>query len=222
MKIRSKWVDYYDYISRQGEDPNCVYVRAPLKTNRFYISGNTFLSHMHYTKRGYLSYIVAGLNIFPMIGKYEEPEVGLKIPLDRTPKMIWEMYFEEKEPKSRWSHNNVMIPNEAQIKKLIQAVGIPVFWIKGVDTQRDGFYIDVDEKIPILKDLGIPAQVPATQMWQNIYSVLTNILRKDPDKEPPCTISNEEKIWAAGFDTKTSFRNPINLRKLDEKRNRRK
>jgi len=43
-------------------------------------------------------------------------------------------------------------------------------------------------------------------MWQSIYSALTNVLRTDPDKQPPATLNNQEKIWASGFDEKVSFR----------------
>ena len=39
--------------------------------------------------------------------------------------------------------------------------------------------------------------------------MMNNVLRKSPDKEPPVTIGNDDRIEAAGFDLKTSFRHPI-------------
>lgn len=70
--------------------------------------------------------------------------------------------------------------------------------------------VHVSQYPPRLADFDIPSRVSAQDMWQNIYSTMTNVLRKNPDKEPPVKISNQDKIVKAGFDLKTSFRNPIN------------
>jgi hypothetical protein len=42
-----------------------------------------------------------------------------------------------------------------------------------------------------------------------IYNFIQNVLRKNPDTIPPVEVKNENKILSAGFDLKTSFRNPI-------------
>jgi hypothetical protein len=68
----------------------------------------------------------------------------------------------------------------------------------------------VDEYVPRLADYGIPSVIEPQAMWQNVYSTLTNVLRPNPDKDPPVTIADKDKIVKAGFDLKTSFRNPVN------------
>jgi hypothetical protein len=68
----------------------------------------------------------------------------------------------------------------------------------------------VVEKVPVLKDFGIASLVPPEQLWQQIYSFFVNRLRHNPDKAVPVQLDNNRRVEKAGFDLKTSFRNPIN------------
>ena len=61
------------------------------------------------------------------------------------------------------------------------------------------------EDLPILRDTWIPKFIPADEIFDNIYNF---ILR---EKEPKIidNRSDKLKLESAGFDNKTSFRNPI-------------
>jgi len=92
-----------------------------------------------------------------------------------------------------------------------RVVGAPVFMIDGIHWGYDSQHrkqpiIKVSPEIPITRDYGVPAVCSAEQMWQSVEHVITSVLKKSPDLEPPLKISNDEKIIAAGFDIKTSFR----------------
>lgn len=99
------------------------------------------------------------------------------------------------------------LPSSAQLQELIRAVGVPVFRILERD-RRDRLHIA--EKVPNLSDMNIPSVLPAEAAWQSIYTTLTSVLRIDPDKAPPVVVGEKYRIEAAGFDLKTSFRNPVN------------
>jgi hypothetical protein len=204
MKIQSKFKDYYDTISYKfGQDPDCIYNRGPLPEDKLtipYSIQNNFphnwlyTDHTRYMVYYNLCFVVAGPHVVPFLeinGKY------FKLGPQHEYLLNTDWYGRPVYPA---------MPNEQETKDLIKLVGAPVFMVR--NRERDNLYIE--QKVPILKDLGFANIVPATQMWQDIYSTLTTVLRKNPDKEPPITVSNDERIEAAGFDLKTSFRNPIN------------
>lgn len=223
MKIVSKWKDYYDYISHQyGADLDCTYVRKsrdPLAEYKIPFPSNyfkpklklsydrafgLFSSRSHYYT---CSYILAGEYVFPILSKYTwryHKGVG-GYEFDSHILVTSNEYdlFE-----SDVHHQPLLgeIPPKARLNELIQTVGVPVFELKRF---RD--YLHVERRIPVLKDYGVPALVSADQMWQSIYSTLINVLRKNPDKEPPAKTEEKYRIEAAGFDLKTSFRHPIKL-----------
>ena len=98
----------------------------------------------------------------------------------------------------------------AKCRELLVKHQVPV--IKVRYETGDGCVVSHDT--PILRDHGIASVVDAGAMWQNIYSTMTNVLRPNPDRDPPVEISNRDKISKAGFDLKTSFRHPVNQKKV--------
>lgn len=224
MRIQSKWVDYYDFIShRYGQDPLCTYVRGPLRDWYFDLPSDASLKGVRVgqTKVGVyrsLSILVAGLHAIPLIGhEYASPPRFEPFREEHVPllHMRYDLDAGREVPAAP------VLPSEEQLRAMIRAVGAPVFRVSRVDRAFPRGYkhqavwrVFVDTHVPILKNCGIPSLVPPEQMWQSIYEVLTAVLRKDPDKEPPRTVSNEERIDAAGFDRRTSFRDPVTLRDL--------
>lgn len=216
MKIQSRFKDYYDFISHKfGADPNCVYVREPLKeisvewpkvaeSQRFYQKDSEKFFYSTLDERQsqhsslYMEFVVAGPHCAAYLRRYDSDTMT---PLSAVHEHRLMKTGEKGEPL----YPN--LPSKEQLYDLIKVVGAPVFQIRR--REYDGKLLLAD-RIPILRDLDFPARVPAAQMWQDIYDVLTNVLRHNPDKAPPVTIANDDRIHAAGFDLKTSFRNPIN------------
>lgn len=227
MKIVSKFKDYYDWISHKvGQDPTCTYMRGNITVNFIPVKdldlGKTYrefprkawdfgahLSTYEIGDRGQLEYLVAGEYVFPLavvepFGSEPRAELLNEELIDRYFYYHVNPYWRETAPQTKEGMLNPQF-----IPELTKLVGHPTYRIRC----KNDHYM-VDEKTPILKEYGIPALVDAQQMWQSIYTVMTNVLRPNPDKTVPVELSNENKIQKAGFDLKTSFRNPIKLSKL--------
>jgi hypothetical protein len=232
MRILSRrFVDYYDGVSKGVYDEQIVYVREELQGGLYTVPSRRtvgFDSSSFPTISTIRSNLVVGKWVFPLISEYgprdEEgyPKRLLRIPSleEMTAKgegIIWER------AKKYSSKDDFVFEERAY--ELIKLVGKPVFtyyythrWGWG-----DNYQIEVEDKIPILKQMGVQNIIPANEVWQEIYHVLSNVLRTNPDKEPPLQVNNEERIQAAGFD-ENSFRNPVNgvPRKKKPKKERKK
>ena len=239
MKIICSWKDYYDFVGQKfGQDPNVAYERKmltgsyliPPQTSRgaggqrpifgcgwFEPSRNSGLINngVFSDLRINLSYVVVALKAY-LVLDFATPDYYRRV-------FKTEIYDPEKHNRffsTHYKDDSPYLPEpptEESIKFAIKTIGAPIFWTNGREEnwgKREATLL-VREKVPCLKDLGFPAILPPEQAWQEIYSVMQNVLRKNPDKEPPLTIGNEDRIEAAGFDLKTSFRNPIKFK--DEK-----
>jgi hypothetical protein len=80
----------------------------------------------------------------------------------------------------------------------------PILYCNNWDGQYDNYGYTCAP--PLLKHFGIPSIIDADTMYQMIYNFL-GWLKDNP--EPPNNQTDKEKIRAAGFDTKTSFRPKI-------------
>ena len=58
----------------------------------------------------------------------------------------------------------------------------------------------------VLEDLGFASLMNAEQLYQDIATYITNVLRSNPDITPPVQVSDKDKIGQHGFDLKQSFR----------------
>lgn len=184
-----------------------------------------------------LRWIVVGRRCFPVVlgrtitgtGSYDASIWNWVRPFDeridaefRTVRISkdWPKRRQEEVAKQNELDLPVVYPKEEEVLECVRSVGAPVFMVEGFDDFEPGrantsfpATIHVYENVPVLVDCGIPSLLPPEQAWQLVYEALTSILRKDPDKEPPRTVSNEERIIAAGFD-KRSFRHPTKLKDL--------
>ena len=224
MTIQSKFKDYYDHIGlRYGQDPQIVYERKERPVWSFDTPlGKLFPEIPSYKVPKRLrrpstveypdfsvKYIVAATHVFPFITRQPlETETGPSrlVTIDEFKTELYDRLskWEREEPLNHLFKPNAGV-TESDLEDVIRLVKAPVFLLKPRNFHSvRGF--DIDERCPILSEWGIPALVPAGQMWQDIYGVLQNVLRDSPDKAPPVEVSNESKIVKAGFDLKTSFR----------------
>jgi len=239
MKIQSKFKDYYDYVGQQfGEDPQTVYIRnkvdpkrltfikrRDLQTHETLVNSFKFFNVRHDTATNTdwkVIYIVAGAYIFPMAfgtketyhpSTQETSVSNVYANLDES-FYQWISSYTITHPRTgrirsygtarsyQQFREALEKPDfKAKVRTMIVELDTPVFLLRETG---------VDKRVPVLADYGIPSLVSPTEMWQNIYTTLTNALRNDPDKDPPVTLANNQRIEKAGFDLKTSFRNPIN------------
>ncbi len=219
MRIQSKFKDYYDYIShRFGADPDVLYIRD--RVPRTVVEWSDEETLCDTIKQPYdlstqtsrsIRFLIAGPHTLALLDTHVSGD-DRRLPGDWT------------EPLSP-AHDGLLrtdwrgrvpvrpqLPSGALLEDLIRLVGAPVFVVdSGLDRTSSGRRrLQIEDHVPILQDLGLPALVPAEQMWQGIYSTLTNVLRDSPDKAPPVTVGEKYRIEAAGFDLKTSFRHPVN------------
>lgn len=214
MKIQSKYKDYYDFITfRFGGDPDIVYARSPLKITDIMYNARGFFADVinyEYRRDHHITFIVAGSYVIPLINHWEKK---IDISTNEVSHTLIAEILEEKHyhllMKGYKSTKPIGLPKFPvgdKLNDVIRLVGQPVFLINKVEHDR----LLLSDRIPILKDYGIASLITPQEMWQNIYTCLTNVLRKNPDKEPPVEVAEKYKIHAAGFDLKTSFRHPVN------------
>jgi hypothetical protein len=224
MKIRSRFKDYYDHIGhRYGEDPDVTYIRAPLKITevrwncRDYfqdtIARSVYVGNKSHKINEWLDFefVVAGSHVVTYITTTTSTSTTYERLTEQHEHLL------EKD----WRNNKKKypeVPSDKHLEDLVRIVGHPVFLIRRIDrcVGRNGRREDticLAERIPILADMGFSSFISPEALWQDIYATLTNVLRKNPDKEPPVTVANEYKIHAAGFDLKTSFRHPVNQKR---------
>lgn len=228
MKIVSKFKDYYDYISHiYGADPNCVYMRTkiPWSTlNKIEAKDIPQIRNpLNDSKRSgqyYIALLVVGNIVEPLlcsVGK-DDTEDGVTFSYGTHKYEVLDpvKHSHLLEKTGRWDYLNEIkdiggyqfpiLPKIEKVNALTKKLGHPVYMTHPYERQ-----VCVYENIPILKDIeGFSGKYKPEVVWQSIYSTIQDVIRTNPDKLPPVEVANEFKIHAAGFDLKTSFRNPIN------------
>jgi hypothetical protein len=218
MTIQSKFKDYYDHIGlRYGQDPQIVYERKPLKdTGLFGTPLGDFFKQIPYVrqtrktpdefKQYTVQYLVAASRVIPFIVK---EQFSWDDPANFASMAEYKRNYLDK--IGEWGQRycpqfdlpNCGVPDDV-LRQVIKLVGAPVFLLFPCDVWQHGF--KTWDRIPVLADWGVPSLVPPEQMWQAIYGVLQNVLRDNPDKNPPVLLTNDSRIQKAGFDLVTSFR----------------
>ena len=154
-----------------------------------------------------LYHVIAAKYWFPVIKIVERDEEE-----EDEEKVLFENVVapEELTTESLLKKSQFTPPTASTIEGLIKVVRSPIFSIRGRGyLWREGKNtLLLYREIPNLGRLGVPSLIPAEQMWQDLSSVLTNVLRNDPDKIRMPVIPDEDKIESHGFN-KLSFRNPI-------------
>jgi len=231
MIIRSRFKDYYDFVAGTygGGDPRIVYVRdriEPLDRGMF---GGV---PMETWKRVQVDQAPISDPAVPIWGQQEFTLRCLVIagkgyllyrpgsPFLRTRDLnglrVVEPQFIEKKIKLRYHWeakkwlDSVLEWHGKETKALVELcrlVKAPVFVIESIERAYKGkVAIAIYGQCPILNNLGIPALIPPTEMYQTLAYFMGNLMHVSPDKAPPVEVSNEQKILKGGFDTRWSFR----------------
>lgn len=238
MIIKSRFVDYYDYVASMygGGDPKVVYTRdrlAPLSRawtndptetwleveaenvpipdlNHFLRQQDFSLKYLIIAGKGYLLYRPSPPNM-TNVQSLSGFMVTTPTDIQKKIRLKYEWGLREWVDKaSKWWGNE----NDRLID-LCRLVGAPVFVVAGVQRGFRNGIVAVKPKVriygqcPILADLGMPAFVPATEMYQNLAYFMGNLMNVSPDKAPPVEVSNNQKILKSGFDLVKSFRHRI-------------
>jgi hypothetical protein len=66
--------------------------------------------------------------------------------------------------------------------------------------------LTVERRVPLLSDLGMPAFVPAEQLYQELAMFLGKMYAEDADMMPKAPMTDVQKVESHGFDKKQSFR----------------
>lgn len=233
MKIQSSFKDYYDFIAHQygGGDPKVVYVRgriSPLR--RGWIQGAIVESNVEvemdgrfplYSLRDLVEWKdrdIKTVSYLIVAGKaYLLQKIGDTFNDDVNTFQVQSLdAFEEfnNRHSGRWfvNHDYGELGKEYPFfVELSRKVKSPVFVIRSVERMfgSDKLKVTVAGQCPILRDIGIPALIPAAQMYQELAYFVGNTMKEHPDTEPPVEVSNTSKILNAGFDLKQSFRHRI-------------
>lgn len=217
MKIISPFKDYYDWIAGKygGGDPRLIYKRTKIqgqdtKNRAIYdiVSGRSYgLSSLN-DNRYRLGKSTYSFNILIFCGRQylvvkidgatnilsEEKHPDLWQMLNKTSKGITSLLLK---PTSI----DFYLGKQTQFaENLCKQYDQPVLLI------INGLGAVVDDRIPVLQDVGFASIMSAEQCYQEISHFLGNVLRESPDTKPPVEIDDKYKIIGAGFDTKTSFR----------------
>jgi hypothetical protein len=231
--IKSQWKDYYDYIAYQygGGDPKIVYSRnriSPLR--RKWIVGAIVESNSEVEMED--KFPLSSLRDLVPFDDYYKRRVAYLVVAGKAYLLMKEAYlynddvntfrvqplnaFDEfnKRHSRRWfvRHDCGELGKEYPFfVELSRKVKAPVFVIRNMERKfgSDKLYVQVAGQCPILKEIGMPALIPATQMYQDLAYFVGNTMKEHPDTEPPVEVSNNCKIVNAGFDLKQSFRHRV-------------
>lgn len=98
-----------------------------------------------------------------------------------------------------------------RILKMHKALGIPI--ISGIvsDPRTNIIYKVYQPNLSQIQGFG--GIVTPHELYQQLTNFFVE-LKGNTDLDPPVVVDNNSKIQKHGFDTKTSFRHPVNIRKL--------
>ncbi len=224
MKIQSQFKDYYDHVAYVygGGDPKTLYIRNRLGKMDQYKT-DTMVRGLDFVQPGLptvdestlyrefnhnAKWLAINGKLYLILSKNgsgyaPQSENWTVLDQGRHPE-IWE-YLQSR--RAWWRCDNdkeKYIGREMpEVLELSRKVNTPVFTFKLVN--RSG-WVHVDGNIPILSTMGIPTLIPAEQLYQDIAYFLGNTMHVSPDLMPAIAQTDKEKISAAGFDVKQSFR----------------
>ena len=202
MKIISHFTDYYDYLSKiYGQDEKIVYDRTKIIPSVRMSNINSDLMDLLNTRHrlmfncgyDYVHALVIIDRVFFIKNLHQDPGI---IDVNR----LSETFRWYRRAKTQGEH----------IASLVKKVGHPVFIINTnniVDGRSRTVDVCIDKHTPNLSLIpGLAKMYPADQIYQDLSYCIANTINDSPDVAGPTNISNSEKIVAAGFDLKQSFR----------------
>jgi len=235
MKIKTNFKDYYDHVAFKygGGDPKIIYLRPfHLKVdseilkddyNKFKcIDQLVSLYNRHYTwwetYNTEIRGIVVGDVLFTQIREAVRDKYFQVIPQERysdwrlitekdllnkkrdmsISKRLWKRYRSED-----FNLSDFINFTDPDLVKVCKIVGTPVFYIN-IDHRN----VHVDTDCPNLGNAGIASYISPEDMYQHLSYFVGNKMKNCPDAMPPPKVTDKDKIVGHGFDLKTSFRKP--------------
>lgn len=237
MKIISKQTDYYDYLTNvYGVDDKIVYEREisknvydivwyPEKERIYYnpkyrsrflpsFSVKTVETAGHFRYRysnAYIKFLVVCGKVYPIffIGKDGKPvTMYSSINVDEQKPVVYNSDIHRGLFERVDDISNVIGSVSEPVLEIQKEVGLPVFLLDCVGTDKKGQHFIDARPAPLLSKLNFESLYPADQIYQDICYFISNILNESPDVQPAGKppMTDKEKIVARGFDLKTSFR----------------
>lgn len=214
MVIQSSFKDYYDFVAHRygGGDPKVVYVRGRIKNEfvemeRCNLPNLSQLNRFSTGEEQPLSFVflIVAAKPYLLSRRDDHAWTGLN-----GYKLTCAEQMEEISSRRRWHYGrdswSFLGREEDTLIELSRLAGSPVFIVRRIERYETRKVVQVDELCPILKDLGMASLVPPEQMYQELAYFMGNTMHLSPDVKPPVEVSNRDKILAAGFDLRQSFR----------------
>lgn len=213
MVIQSKFKDYYDYVAHLygGGDPRIVYQRKRIENTKVEMQkcplpDLTQVTSWYTTDQNPLQFAFLIVTATPYLllraDSYQWKGLeGYRIIEPRT--------LDAQRRHAWWTPQWEFIGQpSANLLELSRLVDAPVFVVTDINPRwpKDGVTVGVDELCPVLKEVGMPALISPEQMYQQLAYFMGNTMHPSPDTQPPVEVSNRDKILAAGFDLRQSFR----------------
>ncbi len=216
MVIQSKFRDYYDHMAHQygGGDPKIVYARGRIKAQfvemtKCVLPDSSEIRNRYSTNEDPcdFAYLVVAAKPYLLTRssrEYFDGLNGFKI-VDADALNLNLSWWR----RTDWSFIG---HEDASLIELSRRVEAPVFVVRRVQVgwrNECHVHLSIDERCPILQSLGMASLIPTKQMYQDLAYFMGNTMHPSPDTQPPVEVSNRNKILAAGFDLKQSFRHRL-------------
>lgn len=211
MIIKSVFKDYYDYLCHvYGVDEKIAYDRSPrvcpLEINRhgfddiWPASSNFGFWNLD---TGYNLKYVAITGVLYIIAQKKTTDTWFYVKPEQYGSVVInsERNTAKRIATALVKGHGFTSPSIVKLHKLVDS---PVFSFEAFDR-----VLVIDARAPNLGQLGIPAIIPAEQMYQNICHYLTNVLRDSPDSSPVSPMTDQQKVVSHGFDKIQSFRHRV-------------
>lgn len=226
MKIKSSFKDYYDFVATRygGGDPKIVYVRGRIAPkDHFVVVVSDFpladpVSWPSSNAPYRLAYLVVAGKAYLLHQPKDIWPSGIEHYRLCDPAKIASDDARERAGNRRWvvrSRTFGLRDEPFEFKRAYEflvdfsrLVKAPVFIVEGVQSQFGSreVRVAVAGRCPILDKIGMAQVVPPEQMYQDLAYFVGNTMNPSPDTKPPVEVSNRDKIVAAGFDLRRSFR----------------
>ena len=232
MRIISPYKDYYDFAAHLYGKPDAsiVYLRDRIKLDQtqpwvdtfcdnstvvkhnrivdsypydrkdeydykwLFVAGKRYLTYRHLVKKAFHS----GEN------EYERRVVFG----DRLNSLVGSERLYNRILGKTYKEEDFIGTDDNVLTAIAKTIKAPVFLLHDYRSNpgTNMYHYEIDENIPNLGDLGMSKFITPGQMYQDISQFMSDVLRDNPDTQPPVKLSNNDLIEKHGFDLKTSFR----------------
>lgn len=152
------------------------------------------------------SWISVAGTIYPVVGRRHSTTMLSTDPEDQAipPAVVYPGHplWERLRPANQRSLQPY--PDNAMIE-VHRLANMPVLMITSLH-MGDRNQLAVECKVPILREYGFASIVDPGIIWQTIAYFVGNVMHENPDMMPRTEMTDKEKLLAAGFDARQSFR----------------